>query len=1459
MLSKWMKLFPICITILVCRAFPESVSGKVFDRLGNPVSGGGISGSFYCGDFGCVGQPPELPTYTRSSGLSSTGTFSFPNTPINTISVRFTYTAAQGGGYSTGNVFVGSGDANVNLQVQGTALVSLPTAPTAIGLNQKVGEKFPVGNLVVNSSFESGDYQFGSTSTRGWGGFWGGQAIRKRSSDPQFGQWTLSVTTTAENAVGQWQGAAYMITHEDPAFMAIENANAKGAPLTISAWVRAGANGVGKTIVFDNTWTQGNASAHTFPDTKWRKIKHTFPSSQVHPNTFAFRHYGFSIHEKDPSATVFEFEVDNVILTVGTFEEQAPVLTTASLSDGLARDVQNFVIQETGTPASPSMKRVVTKTDHDTVGRPWKTWLPFEEPCNGLECMRLSSIDPNGLYNGSSSAFPNAGGFAFTRSIYENDPLARTFQATEAGAAYQEGSGHIPRKSVSGTADLSESALGSDRSKPANSANPVYSYEHVRDHNGNETMVWKDQTGNLAKSSSFNPATNSFISTRMVYDDKGQLLKAMPIISCEDINGAPTPKPNCVVPVKKKYNQARKTIQEVSPDFGTINYAYDRGGKLRLEQNQVQAGLGQFTVYKYGSRGQLLETGLVNGDFGKINDPGYFESYLVGSQLQSNPQKFTYATLAEAYTDAKNRVQGTTRTEPVNIFVAFYSVSEQITPAIGTVFQPIVDNTGKKIQVNLFGILSTSSLYASMAEMRSGEDYGQGIEDRNWPYPGTYTVQTRNVYDDIANLPEDVKSNGVPFIIPAGEISGFSKGKLIASINYNQHMASLIPNPADRIVSTFNRYDIRGRMISQFKYMGTVRNSQIRQQEVDFTYDEGGRMSTKIVWKTPSGVGCADMSSYHRFAYDEQNRLAKVFTRSRTDCNQETQIASYFYSHDGKVSHAAIGEPADRINTQYSYHLHSWMKEIHSYQVFCSTTGVCNPSTIFKETLNYDTPGAGAVPRYNGDIAQAEYSFGVGGKRNFHYGYDAMDRLRTAKNQIVETNGTAMDEEAQYLDDGRISTLKRGGVAQTNAQPFKYHDGSNKLKCVDDHVDANSMFRKDRTCVGTAARYNYDASGNRTNFETAGSLIEYDWRGLPWRFTKGTDQMVMAYDAEGSRVSKMYYKIQSSGTIARIVGTHYVMGEKEIREENLSNNYTEIANLTGKGLLGRIGQNGVKEFYLKNHLGSTMTKFEDGGNWTSQALYEYFPYGKQVKVKLDAKPEVTETFTGKEFDEEIGLYYFGARYLDADLASWISPDAARQFPSPYSYDPDPVNNTDPDGNCSAPALANGQTGICFEAFIAACFIRLGGRGDGRTHTGTDPNKTARVMLKMTFDSKNGLQMQTEKLSRSGFLVPGFGLLGESGAKVEPGFLKNEYIVSIEALNGEAKHLIWTPKFLQEKIDAYIMVGFNDDGSLKYFNGRHDAYPSYGVYFYKGSETKTLATTDETNIDALEGQYAVPFK
>ncbi len=82
-------------------------------------------------------------------------------------------------------------------------------------------------------------------------------------------------------------------------------------------------------------------------------------------------------------------------------------------------------------------------------------------------------------------------------------------------------------------------------------------------------------------------------------------------------------------------------------------------------------------------------------------------------------------------------------------------------------------------------------------------------------------------------------------------------------------------------------------------------------------------------------------------------------------------------------------------------------------------------------------------------------------------------------------------------------------------------------------------------------------------------------------------------------------------------------------------------------------------YQYSNHLGSAAIETDDAGNVISYE--EYHPYG--TSAYRSAKPGFDLSlkrfrFSGKECDDETGLYYFGARYYAAWLGRWTSSDPA---------------------------------------------------------------------------------------------------------------------------------------------------------------------------------------------------------
>ena len=78
---------------------------------------------------------------------------------------------------------------------------------------------------------------------------------------------------------------------------------------------------------------------------------------------------------------------------------------------------------------------------------------------------------------------------------------------------------------------------------------------------------------------------------------------------------------------------------------------------------------------------------------------------------------------------------------------------------------------------------------------------------------------------------------------------------------------------------------------------------------------------------------------------------------------------------------------------------------------------------------------------------------------------------------------------------------------------------------------------------------------------------------------------------------------------------------------------------------------------------------------------EYIPYGEVFVEERNNSFSTNYLFNAKELDNETGLYYYGARYLDPTGAMWLSVDPVfHAGTSPYAYClGNPVKMVDPDG------------------------------------------------------------------------------------------------------------------------------------------------------------------------------------
>ena len=104
-------------------------------------------------------------------------------------------------------------------------------------------------------------------------------------------------------------------------------------------------------------------------------------------------------------------------------------------------------------------------------------------------------------------------------------------------------------------------------------------------------------------------------------------------------------------------------------------------------------------------------------------------------------------------------------------------------------------------------------------------------------------------------------------------------------------------------------------------------------------------------------------------------------------------------------------------------------------------------------------------------------------------------------------------------------------------------------------------------------------------------------------------------------------------------------------------------------------------FYHSDHLGSTSYITDQDGNITQYTAY--LPYGELLVDEHSSSEDLPYKFNGKELDEETGLYYYGARYLNPTSSVWYGVDPLfEKYPSLSAYNycaGNPINAIDTDG------------------------------------------------------------------------------------------------------------------------------------------------------------------------------------
>ena len=504
----------------------------------------------------------------------------------------------------------------------------------------------------------------------------------------------------------------------------------------------------------------------------------------------------------------------------------------------------------------------------------------------------------------------------------------------------------------------------------------------------------------------------------------------------------------------------------------------------------------------------------------------------------------------------------------------------------------------------------------------------------------------------------------------------------------------------------YQQYDQAGVVTNlEYDFKGNLRQSSRQllrnyQQQVNWAASpplESGVFTTSTEYDAlnrPLRLTSPD-NSVVRPVYNEANLLEQVWVRLRGAEAETVFVKDIDYNAKGQRT---LVEYGNGVTTEYTYYpdtfrLHklftrrqgerSWLQNLHyTYDPVGNITNIQDKAqpTIF----------------FNGEVVSPSNSYDydplyrlIAATGREHQGQVANDRPEnradlkphydfndaTRRNLAHPHNGQAMrnyTQEYKYDTVGNILAMVHQANGAGWRREYEYASDSNRL------LRTSLPSLGDRPQWGT---YGYDAHGNMTDMPHL-TLMMWDFRD---RLHVSSRQSV----SNGGTPEKTYYVYDASGQRVRKVTKSYAeAGETPIRRKERIylggfeiyrqyNNDGTAVKLERESLHIMDGQQRIAlvetktqdveslgtsappviRYQLNNHLGSACLELDRDGAIISYE--EYYPYGSTSYQAGRSVAEVSlkrYRYTGKERDEETGLYYHGARYYAAWLGRWISCD-----------------------------------------------------------------------------------------------------------------------------------------------------------------------------------------------------------
>jgi len=440
---------------------------------------------------------------------------------------------------------------------------------------------------------------------------------------------------------------------------------------------------------------------------------------------------------------------------------------------------------------------------------------------------------------------------------------------------------------------------------------------------------------------------------------------------------------------------------------------------------------------------------------------------------------------------------------------------------------------------------------------------------------------------------------------------------------------------------------------------------------VDYRYDNVGNI-TRIIYPPVAG-GRLDL-------HYRNNALNQIVAIAETG-DFATPLAGFTYGASGRMATRTLSLAGSGATTveRFAFNSPLWVSRVR-----CEKP---SGDRLFEEALTYTEDGFGGAGYYDGTVASAHYQVGGATPEDylFKYSYSDLGQVQNAQASANSDWDLGVVAPVSYDANGNFVSVAQGGTPRT----YSYYPGTDQLQKIT-NVSGGA----------TVADCSYNANGDAITFnvEPFGAVGAHR---LTIGYDRGTRMTAQVKDAGGATLDFAYGGgnerilkriTPAAGPVTRklyVRGTNALPLCELVRADG---GVSATQYIFGPGGIVALRRDGASYGVVRDHLGSVRAVVDAKGDVV--ASYDYLTFGTPALVNEPSPGFMTYLFTGQEFDWEIGLYNYRARFFSGALGRFLATDPGRQFFSPYIYAANnPVLYIDPSGRWSIGSLFSAIAGF----------------------------------------------------------------------------------------------------------------------------------------------------------------------